>query len=48
MARRDAGFGLIAALVTLLGAMPAAARLSRLEPLGVTGAHSMPRVGAWR
>ncbi|MBA2291142.1 MAG: hypothetical protein H0W15_01665 [Gemmatimonadales bacterium] len=32
------GFGLIAALVTLLGAMPAAARLSRLEPLGTTGA----------
>lgn len=31
------GFGLIAALVTLLGAMPAAARLSRLEPLGATG-----------
>ncbi len=30
------GCGLIAALVTLLGAMPAAARLARLEPLGAT------------
>lgn len=28
------GAGLIGALVTLLGAMPAATRLSRLEPLG--------------
>jgi hypothetical protein len=32
------GLGLIAALVTLLGAMPAAARLSRLEPIGETAA----------
>ncbi len=30
------GCGLIAALITLLGAMPAAARLTRLEPLGAT------------
>jgi hypothetical protein len=30
------GLGLVAALVTLLGAMPAAARLARLEPTGDT------------
>lgn len=32
------GVGLLGALVTLLGAMPAAARLSRLEPTGDTAA----------
>ncbi|MES2124331.1 MAG: hypothetical protein V4503_06545 [Gemmatimonadota bacterium] len=32
------GMGLLGALVTLLGAMPAAARLGRLEPLGETAA----------
>ena len=32
------GAGLLAALVTLLGAMPAAARLTRLEPIGATAA----------
>lgn len=32
------GCGLIAAAITLLGAMPAAARLTRLEPLGATAA----------
>jgi hypothetical protein len=32
------GLGLIAALVTLLGAMPAASRLARLEPTGDTAA----------
>lgn len=30
------GLGIIAALVTLLGAMPAASRLARLEPVGDT------------
>lgn len=30
-------FGILAALVTLLGAMPAAFRLGRLEPTGATG-----------
>jgi hypothetical protein len=32
------GLGLIAALVTLLGAMPAATRMARLEPTGPTAA----------
>lgn len=32
------GMGLLGALITLLGAMPAAARLSRLEPLGESAA----------
>jgi hypothetical protein len=32
------GLGLVAALVTLLGAMPAASRLARLEPTGETAA----------
>lgn len=32
------GLGLVAALVTLLGAMPAASRLSRLEPVGESAA----------
>ena len=32
------GLGLLAALVTLLGAMPAASRLTRLEPVGETAA----------
>lgn len=32
------GMGLVGALVTLLGAMPAAFKLSRLEPLGETAA----------
>lgn len=32
------GVGLIAALVTLLGAMPAASRMARLEPTGDTAA----------
>lgn len=32
------GVGLIAALVTLLGAMPAATRMARLEPTGNTAA----------
>ena len=32
------GMGLLGALVTLLGAMPAAAKLARLEPLGETAA----------
>ncbi|MEO5799617.1 MAG: hypothetical protein ABIZ70_06850 [Gemmatimonadales bacterium] len=32
------GMGLLGALVTLLGAMPAAGRLTRLEPLGETAA----------
>jgi hypothetical protein len=32
------GLGLIAALVTLLGAMPAATRMARLEPTGATAA----------
>jgi hypothetical protein len=32
------GLGLLGALVTLLGAMPAASRLTRLEPMGETAA----------
>ena len=32
------GVGLLAALVTLLGAMPAASRMARLEPTGETAA----------
>jgi hypothetical protein len=32
------GLGLLAALITLLGAMPAANRMSRLEPTGSTAA----------
>src|SRR5690606_7063037 len=32
------GLGLVAALVMLLGAMPAASRLSRLEPVGESAA----------
>ena len=32
------GMGFLGALITLLGAMPAAAKLSRLEPLGETAA----------
>ena len=32
------GMGLLGALVTLLGAMPAASKLARLEPLGGTAA----------
>lgn len=32
------GVGILAALVTLLGAMPAASRLARLEPTGETAA----------
>lgn len=32
------GMGLLGALVTLLGAMPAAAKLARLEPVGPTAA----------
>jgi hypothetical protein len=32
------GMGLLGALITLLGAMPAAAKLARLEPLGETAA----------
>jgi hypothetical protein len=33
------GAGLLGALVTLLGAMPAAMKLSRLEPVGPSAAH---------
>jgi hypothetical protein len=32
------GLGLLAALITLLGAMPAASRMARLEPTGSTAA----------
>lgn len=38
------GLGLLAALVTLLGAMPAATRMARLEPSGATaGAFDLAR-----
>ena len=38
------GLGLVAALVTLLGAMPAATRMARLEPTGATaGAFDQAR-----